>query len=196
MKLIGHIKKVKRAGWVRKNVDDPESVADHMYRMAMMALALPPDSGLDRDKCIKIALVHDMAETIVGDVTPFDNVDKAVKSKAENEATSYISNLLEREEGSELHNLWLEYENQTSLEAKFVKDLDKLEMCYQAFEYEKEEESVGRLQEFFDYTKKTRPTFATEIAETWRKDLFEEREKAMEPAVKNKSSTDDQQGNS
>ena len=41
---------MKRAGWVRKNVDDPESVADHMYRMAMMALALPPDSGLDRDK--------------------------------------------------------------------------------------------------------------------------------------------------
>ena len=54
-----------------------------------------------------------------------------------------------------IHNVivFQEYENQTSLEAKFVKDLDKLEMCYQAFEYEKEEESVGRLQEFFDYTK-------------------------------------------
>lgn len=179
MKLIGHLKSVKRAGWVRKEVDNPESVAEHMYRMAMMALALPPDSGLDRDKCIKIALVHDMAETIVGDITPFEDVDKKVKHKQEKEATSHISNLLGNEVGTELFDLWMEYETQSTPEAKFVKDLDKLEMLYQAYEYETAEGSYGRLQEFFDHTKKTRPTMDSELAETWRKDLVEMREKVV-----------------
>lgn len=46
----------------------PESVADHSYRAAVLAMALPP--GLDRDRCVKMALLHDLAESMVGDITP------------------------------------------------------------------------------------------------------------------------------
>ena len=46
--------KVERTGWVRHNVKHPESVAEHMYRMAMIAFALPSDSTLDRDKLVQV----------------------------------------------------------------------------------------------------------------------------------------------
>jgi putative hydrolases of HD superfamily len=43
--------------------------ADHMYRMGVMSL-LATDSGVDTSRCIRMALVHDIAEAIVGDITP------------------------------------------------------------------------------------------------------------------------------
>ena len=67
------IKRTVRTGWKRKNVPEPESVADHMYFMALMALVATPDH-LNKDKCIKIAIVHDLAECITGDITPHDGI--------------------------------------------------------------------------------------------------------------------------
>ncbi|MCI31846.1 HD domain-containing protein 2-like, partial [Trifolium medium] len=52
----------KRSGWVRRDVKNPESIADHMYRMSLMALIAPDVPGLDRNKCIKMTIVHDIAE--------------------------------------------------------------------------------------------------------------------------------------
>lgn len=49
---------------VRKGVSGPESIADHMYRMGMMAL-ICGDAGVDTGRCIRMALVHDVAEALV-----------------------------------------------------------------------------------------------------------------------------------
>jgi len=179
MRIIGVLKQVKRAGWLRCDIAKPESVADHMYRMAMMAFAIPPDSGLDRDKCIKIALVHDMAESIVGDLTPYDKVDKSEKSRQENEATVHITNLIGGESGKEMYNLWLEYEHQTSPEAKFVKDIDKLEMIYQASEYEEQTGRTGELQEFFNYTNEKVPKCSYDFTQSWKDELVEKRKETI-----------------
>uniref|UniRef100_A0A0B7ACJ9 5'-deoxynucleotidase HDDC2 n=1 Tax=Arion vulgaris TaxID=1028688 RepID=A0A0B7ACJ9_9EUPU len=170
MKLIGQLKQVERTGWVRNKVKDPESVAEHMYRMAMMAFAIPSNSGLDRDKCIKIALVHDMAESMVGDLTPWCGVSKEEKNRREDEATSHIAGLLAEDAAMEVYQLWLEYENQSSPEAKFVKDLDKFEMLFQAYEYENQYSRPKELQEFFDHTR-DKYTFSTELVEGWTKEL-------------------------
>ncbi|RUS87302.1 hypothetical protein EGW08_004914, partial [Elysia chlorotica] len=154
MKFIGNLKRVERTGWVRHNVKHPESVAEHMYRMAMIAFALPSDTTLDKDKCIKIALVHDVAESIVGDLTPSCGVSKADKSKME-EASYGL--LLVPESPWLPHivfciDLLQEYEYQTSPEAKFVKDVDKFEMIFQALEYERAEGRHGELEEFYVHT--------------------------------------------
>ncbi|XP_005103320.1 5'-deoxynucleotidase HDDC2 [Aplysia californica] len=188
MKLIGQLKQVERTGWVRNGVKDPESVAEHMYRMAMMSFALPSDSGLDKDKCIKIALVHDMAESVVGDLTPWCGVSKEEKSRREEEATSRITSLIPGEGGKEMYNLWLEYEHQKSPEAKFVKDMDKLEMLFQAYEYEEMHKKPGHLQEFFDHTRETFK-FTTEFAENWCKELVSQRSQSLEDS-KDKSTTE------
>uniref|UniRef100_A0ABI7XGV5 HD domain containing 2 n=1 Tax=Felis catus TaxID=9685 RepID=A0ABI7XGV5_FELCA len=74
--------RVPRTGWVYRNVQSPESVSDHMYRMAIMAL-VTKDEHLNKDRCIRLALVHDMAECIVGDIAPADNIPKEEKHRRE-----------------------------------------------------------------------------------------------------------------
>ncbi|CAN9507758.1 unnamed protein product [Ophioblennius macclurei] len=149
MKLIGQLKRVPRTGWVYRKVKDPESVSDHMYRMAMMSLTIT-DPTVDKDRCIKLALVHDMAECIVGDIAPADNISKAEKHRREEEAMKHLTSLLPEGLKQELYGLWEEYETQGSAEARLVKQFDLLEMILQAHEYEELEKTPGRLQEFFD----------------------------------------------
>ncbi|XP_067881431.1 HD domain-containing protein 2 [Heterodontus francisci] len=149
---MGQLKRVPRTGWVYRNVKKPESVSDHMYRMAVMAF-LTEDQKLNKDRCIKLALVHDMAECIVGDIAPADNISKEEKHRREEEAMKHLTGLLSDDVGKEMLDLWEEYENQSSVEAKYVKELDQSEMIIQAFEYEEIEQKPGGLQEFYDSTK-------------------------------------------
>ncbi|KAM3603630.1 uncharacterized protein V6R79_026194 [Siganus canaliculatus] len=122
-----------------------------MYRMAMMSLTIT-DPTVDKDRCIKLALVHDMAECIVGDIAPSDNVSKAEKHRREEEAMTHLTQLLPEGLKQEVYGLWEEYETQSSPEARLVKQFDLLEMILQAHEYEELEGMPGRLQEFFDST--------------------------------------------
>ena len=81
-KVIGQLKTLKRTGWVQNEVSLPESVADHMYRMSMLSFFIT-DPTINRDKLMKICLCHDLAEAIVGDITPYDGVSKEDKKKLE-----------------------------------------------------------------------------------------------------------------
>ncbi|KAF8783839.1 hypothetical protein HU200_000279 [Digitaria exilis] len=161
----------KRAGWVKRGVQAPESVADHMYRMGVMALVAADLPGVDRDRCVKMAIVHDIAEAIVGDITPSDNVPKEEKSRMEKEALDHMCELLGGgSRAQEIRELWMEYENNASLEAKVVKDFDKIEMILQALEYEKEQ---GRdLEEFFQ---STAGKFQTDIGKAWAAEIASRR---------------------
>ncbi|XP_030345815.1 HD domain-containing protein 2 isoform X2 [Strigops habroptila] len=150
LRLLGQLKRVPRTGWVYRNVAKPESVADHMYRMAVMAL-VAEDKSLNKDS-IRLALVHDMAECIVGDIAPADNISKEEKHRREEAAMRQLTQLLPEDIGKEIYELWEEYENQSTAEAKFVKQLDQCEMILQAFEYEELENTPGRLQDFYNST--------------------------------------------
>ncbi|KAK4528128.1 hypothetical protein GAYE_SCF51G6062 [Galdieria yellowstonensis] len=138
--LCGKLKETKRKGWIDHHVRQPESVSDHMYRMALICFCLAP-SHLNREKLIKLALVHDLGESLVGDITPHDGVSPEEKKKLETEAFCKIRDeyLSSCAVGHELYDLWNEYENSLSNEAIFVKEVDKLEMLIQAFEYERDQ---------------------------------------------------------
>ena len=60
----------------------PESVADHMYRMSMLSMLIT-DATVNKDHLMKICMVHDLAEAIVGDITPHCGVSKEDKRKLE-----------------------------------------------------------------------------------------------------------------
>ncbi len=62
-----------------------ESIADHMYRMSLISMFAPPSLAprLDLPKCMKMCLIHDMAELLVGDITPVDGVAKPEKNRRE-----------------------------------------------------------------------------------------------------------------
>ncbi|XP_067118661.1 5'-deoxynucleotidase HDDC2 [Centruroides vittatus] len=155
MLLIGKLKRVRRTGWVMRNVPDVESVADHMYRMGVLAMLLNGDDGsqpLDKDKCIKMSLVHDLAECIVGDITPHCGVSNEEKHEKEKAAMIHLTTLLDKKISEEIFALWKEYEEQNTPESRAVKDLDRFDMILQAYEYEDMLERPSSLEEFFNTT--------------------------------------------
>ncbi|KAJ7943242.1 HD domain-containing protein 2 [Quillaja saponaria] len=173
--LCHRLKTTKRKGWINHGIKGPESISDHMYRMALMALIAGDLPGVNRERCIKIAIVHDMAEAIVGDITPSDGVPKAEKSRMEQEALNEMCQILgEGMRAEEIKELWAEYENNSSLEANLVKDFDKVEMILQALEYEMEHGKV--LDEFF---LSTAGKFQTEIGRSWAAEIISRRKSRL-----------------
>jgi putative hydrolases of HD superfamily len=79
---------------VRSGVAQPESIADHMYRMAVLALTMAGSARYDQPRLIKLAIVHDIAEAIVGDIAPADNVSKEDKHAREARALEDIVAML------------------------------------------------------------------------------------------------------
>jgi putative hydrolase of HD superfamily len=148
---IGNLKRTKRQGWLNNSIKEAESIADHMHRMGIISMAIT-DTSINKDKLVKMALVHDLAEAIIGDITPDDKVSKEKKFELE---YGGIKTFIEQLKGSsfskDIESLWLEYEQGTTPEAILCKDIDKYEMIMQAFEYEKA--GYGPLQSFFDSTR-------------------------------------------
>ena len=143
--LLQRLKTSKREGWRRFDINDGESISDHMYRMSIMTMLAPPSlaARLNLPHCMKMALVHDMAESLVGDITPMDKVSKTEKARREAEVMGYISkNLLGGVPGGMLSGegilqVFHEYEDNQTLEAQFVHDIDKMELLLQMVEYER-----------------------------------------------------------
>lgn len=136
--LIEQLKTTKRKGWINEDIANPESIADHMYRMSIICL-LCTDASLDRSKLVNLALVHDMAESLVGDITPLDNIPKHEKEERELLAMQAIRDEygLSPAQGDEFMALFMEYEAKQTAESRFVKDVDKYELVLQTIEYEK-----------------------------------------------------------
>lgn len=143
--LLERLKTTKREGWRRFGLEKGESISDHMYRMSVMTMLAPPTiaSKLNLPRCTKMALIHDMAESLVGDITPRDKVSKAEKARREAEVMDYISKSLlggvpgGMLTGQEILDVFHEYELNETLEAKFVHDIDKMELLLQMVEYER-----------------------------------------------------------
>ncbi|KAJ1937263.1 hypothetical protein FBU59_004806 [Linderina macrospora] len=171
--IVERLKRTKRTGWINNEISGPESIADHMYRMGIMAM-LVEDPSLDRTRCIKMAIVHDLAEALVGDITPYDGVSKEKKREMELDGMRQISQTLgDSAYAQEIVELWLEYENDMTSEAHLVHDLDKCEMIVQALEYEK---SDGKdLESFFA---STRGIFKHPQVQSWVEEIYRRRSAA------------------
>lgn len=124
-----------------------------MYRMAIMTMLAPKSlaSRLDLNNCMKMALVHDMAEALVTDITPSQNVPKAEKSRMEETTMEYIAHRLlgnvNGDAADEILRLWREYEDNRTDDANFVHDIDKMELELQTLEYERSHNT--ELDEFY-----------------------------------------------
>ena len=71
--IVCRLKDTPRTGWIRRMVENPESVAAHSWGLCLLTLILCPDD-LDRLKCLEFAVVHDLAEEITGDYVPGDKI--------------------------------------------------------------------------------------------------------------------------
>lgn len=152
----GNLKRLKRSGWLLRGVPDPESIADHSFRTALMTLFLAEelrDRGIEIDveKALKLALLHDLAEARITDI-PLPAQKYFDKAGGEVRALEEMLEPTGRAE--EYVELFLEYENESTLEGKLVKFADRLEMLIQAYEYEKA--GFKNLDEFWEVAEKLR----------------------------------------
>ncbi len=114
-----------------------ESVAEHTWRMALMAILLEPylDKKIDISKTLKMIIIHDLVEAEAGDL-PFprmvQNAElKKVKEEKEKAAIETIRTMLNDAVGEEIYSLWNEFEARKTYEAKIANALDKLEVQLQ-----------------------------------------------------------------
>jgi putative hydrolase of HD superfamily len=131
---MGLLKRYKRAGWLIAGVDNPESIAEHSFRTAIIGFLLAVMEGADPTKTAALCLFHDTQETRIGDVP---SVGKGYVVTAPNpEVTADQVVGFPAEVGQAVRELVDEYEARQSVEARLAKDADKLECLIQAREYQ------------------------------------------------------------
>ena len=169
-RIVCNLKTIKRSGWIHKsNITSPESVADHSYSMCMMSMILAEIMNLDSGYIMKMVIIHDLAESMVGDHMP-DNISSEEKHLLEDKAMKKIISKLPNSLRKNYLRIWNEYINNITVNAKFVHNMDKLEMALQAKEYEFEGYPKEVLQPFIksatDYISKERFDLVFEILQT------------------------------
>lgn len=139
---IAKLKTFLRRGWLMRDVDKinggmrVESDGEHTYSMILLALEMmnKHDLKLDQLKVLKMIAYHELCEIDAGDITPFDNVTKEEKHRREHQC---IKRLAKEYKMPEIETIWLEFEEENTPEAKFVKKIDHYDAVLQAKIYSK-----------------------------------------------------------
>ena len=137
--ICNKLKNIIRTGWKDWNVKKErlESVAEHIFGTQMLAIAMNSEYQYDVDimKVIFMLAIHELGETIIGDLTQFQ-ISKDEKIKIEHDAVKEIlSNLLEEKQ---IEELFLEFDSHKTKEAMFAYQCDKLECDLQSKLYDEE----------------------------------------------------------
>ncbi len=140
--VLGRMKRVKRTGWMRRMVMNPESDADHSYSLAMLVMLFAPEK-LNRMRCLQLALVHDLPEILCGDIVP-GAMDEKAKHDLEHSAMKQICANLNQ---PLLMELFEEYETRSTPEARFVWVMDRIDNVFTARFYE-DTLRIGLVREF------------------------------------------------
>ncbi len=151
---IGKLKSCFRQGWLKRGIteDIGESIADHCFFVVLSAMFIAERDfpELDRMKVLRMAIVHELAEATVGDITPVDGISEDEKYAMERKA--FIEILDGVDVNNEYLQLWEEFEANETKEAKFVKQIDKFEMGLQAYKYKMHD--FPGMEEFLDSTRR------------------------------------------
>ena len=175
-------------------IKNGESIGDHMYRMSIITMLCPQSLvrrlNINVQRCTKMALVHDMAESLVGDLTPSqkDRIEgqcgKGEKSRREGAVMEYFGEVMLAkfeggqagyevgDAGRDLMAAWQEYEDSKTNDSQFVHDVDKIELMLQMVEYERTGQGKLDLHEFTEVADRIQ---LPEMKDWWA-DLKAERE--------------------
>lgn len=112
--------------------DKQNSVADHSWRVAVMTLVIGTECKADLDlaRAVQIALLHDVAEATTGDIDAYEQIiggEQVIEKKSVAEEAAVNEMTGDLQFGSFIYDIWREYEDQRTLESKFVKALDRIE---------------------------------------------------------------------
>lgn len=156
---VYHLKQLPRTGWLFAGISNPESIADHSFATAVLTLILGNrvndawqdenlSAPLDVGYAVQMALLHDMAESVLTDL-PHRSTKMLGRESKRRAESRIIDTLFAGITGAAYYeNLCQEYSEVSSPEARLVKDTDKLEMVFQAHRYEEQRGQVN-LAEFW-----------------------------------------------
>ena len=126
---IENLKTVKRKGWIIKSkVKEVESVAEHSYAATSIAMIISDLAGTNTEKVMKMMLIHDLPEGIIGDLVPGENANKDVD---EEEAIRSILGSLPDKMQIDYTEIWNEFKMNKTKESQLVHEIDKLELIIQ-----------------------------------------------------------------
>ena len=126
---IDKLKNIWRQSFIIEGIRN-ENDAEHSWHLAMMAIILSEyakDDNVDIAHVIKMVLVHDLVEIDAGDTYCYDEKGRKDKREREEKAADRIFNILPEDQAKEIYDLWLEFENRETAEAKFAASLDRLQ---------------------------------------------------------------------
>jgi putative hydrolase of HD superfamily len=131
---VGYLKRIPRAGWLLAGATSAESVAEHVFRTAIIGYVLANLEGADPFRTAVICLLHDLPEARITDLHPVAGRYLA-KADAEKKVTTEAYRTLDANVGSRVESLIIEYLAAESREAIVARDADQLECIIQACEY-------------------------------------------------------------
>lgn len=153
---FNQLKNLYRQGWLRREIprERCESVAEHIFGMTWLAW-LVMDAGLtedvDRERVLRMVLAHEVGEIYAGDMIPADGVEAGEKQRLERESALRVAGKLAG--GEKILGLWEEFEAGQTPEARLVRQLDRLEMAFQAAQYRAG--GAEGMDEFFDSARRS-----------------------------------------
>lgn len=193
LEFIHHTEKLKqelRHSWLFNGRQ--ESVAEHTWRLALMVMLMAPnlDQKINLPRAIKMAVIHDINEAAVGDVPAFLIEESKNQKKLEEKNIIGLKNKYNSSVMDEIYELWKEYEDEKTTEAKFVKALDRLEARIQRneakidtwneVEYERSQFSADKYCEFDSFLK----VFNKLVKEESKEKIIKESSKNFDDIIK------------
>src|SRR5215475_5990764 len=137
----GHLKHLPRSGWLLLGITQPETVAEHSFRVGLVGIALAELEGADSGRTAALCLMHDVHESRIGDVP---SVGRAyVTTVVPEVVTAHQTSGMPDEIAKTFQELTSEYEAAKTLESRVAHDADKVETLLQAAEYEAQGYAAG-----------------------------------------------------
>ena len=149
---ICELEQIKRTGWVMRKVEAErlESVSDHTLQVLVLAVTFVHELNLDFDiaKLVQMCFIHDIGESIVGDVSDIDKNFEDRKKLEREKTIEFLSSL--PKSLSVYLDLWIEAEDKKTEMAKFLYEVDKLDAIIKAKKYSIDNCRPDIFEEFYN----------------------------------------------
>ena len=147
---IARLKELRRTGWVQRGVRYPETVASHSYAVALLTMVIADLRGLNTLDAVRMALIHDLAESIIGDLTPEMKMRLRDLEERERRFFENLVKLMPRELAETYLDSWRRFSKDEDEVSRLVREVDKLERGLQAVRYLRK--GYGEVKEIYDST--------------------------------------------
>jgi len=132
LRTLDALKTVERSAWLT-GAERHEDDADHSWHMAVFALLLHRELGVEADlgRCLEMILCHDLIEALVGDTNVYDSAGREEQAAREQAAAEELYAQLPDDLREHVEGLWREFDAAETPEARFCKAMDRLQAMSQ-----------------------------------------------------------------